>query len=345
MTGITRGRPAARLLAIAILLVALLSDFLSPVPPDLLGLNQFFAPPSRIHFVDAQGNFHWRPFIYGTELVDLQEARYRQRSEQVYPLVLFSEGYPYRLFGLIPASRHLFGIGAAGSFHLWGTDSLGRDVWARTLAGARNSLLVLLLGLALYLVLGAAVGACAGLAGGWTDAVLMRFSEFVLALPALYLVLALRAILPPQMPFWQASFLTAATIASVTWPPMARGIRGLILQTRYACYVDAARAMGASPGHIFRRHMLPAVAPFALAQMVAAAPLFILGDVILSFLKMGYQSSSGSWGAMLQGLMQDPRVLTDFWWNMAPLGFVFLTLLCLNNFSRHPQAKAPSQLA
>jgi peptide/nickel transport system permease protein len=342
MTFVTR---LARLLAIPLLLLSVLSDFLSPNPPDVLDLNQFFAPPSRIHFVDARGAFHWRPFVYRQELVEPQDAQYRELTEEAYPLVLFYGGYQYRFLGLIPLSTHILGTRTAGVFHPWGTDDLGRDVLARTLAGTRSSMLVLLIGIAIYFTVGVSIGALAGMLGGWADAILMRLSEFVLALPALYLVLALRALLPPRMPFWQTAFLTAATIASVTWPPMARGVRGLILQIQNACYVEAARALGATPWHIFRRHVLPALAPFALAQTAVAAPVFILGEVILSFLNVGFHDSAASWGAMLHNLTQDPRILTDFWWNLSPLGFVFATLFCLNSFARRLRLKEPTQLA
>lgn len=335
----------ARLLAIPLLLAALFGDFLSPSPPDLQDLDQFFAPPSRIHFVDARGTFHWRPFVYRMQLTDAQDARYLEQTGEAIPLRLFCGGYRYRFLGLIPTSVHLFGAGTGGVFHPWGTDNLGRDVLARALSGAGSSMLVLLLGLAIYLVVGVMMGGLAGMAGGWFDAVLMRFSEFVLALPALYLVLAMGTFLPAQMPFWQTALVTAATLASVTWPPMARGVRGLIMQTRNAGYADAAKALGASPWQIFRRHMLPALAPFALAQAAVAAPVFILGDVILAFLNVGFHSAAASWGSMLRSLTEEPRILTDFWWNLAPLGFVFVTLLCLNSFSRQPYAKVPKQFA
>jgi len=335
----------ARLLLVPLLLAAAFSDFLSPSPPDQLDLNQFYSPPTRIHFFDDQWNFHLRPFVYRLELIDPQDVRYHQHREEIYNLNFFPRGYPYRLLGLIPASRHLLGCSVPGVFHPWGTDDLGRDVLARTLAGARSSMLVLVLGVIIYFVFGTTVGTLAGMNGGWMDTLLMRFSEFILALPALYLVLAMRALLPPQLPFWQMAFLTAVTIAAVTWPPMARGVRGLILQTRNANYVEAARALGASPWQVFRRHLIPVMAPFSLAQAAVASPVFILGEVILSFLNVGFQDSSASWGAMLRTLMQDPRVLTDFWWNLSPLAFVFATLLCLTGFSRRWRKGGPNQLA
>jgi len=334
----------SRLLALLLVSAAAFSDFLAPCPPDVLDLNQFFAPPSRIHFVDARGAFHWRPFVYRMEVADLEQARYREQTDQAYPLEFFCAGYRYRLFGFIPTSIHLVRCLSGGSFHPWGTDELGKDVLARTLAGARSSLLVLLLGLAVCCAAGVAIGACAGMAGGWIDTVLMRFSEFVLALPALYLVLALQALLPPKMPGWLASWLAAGTIASVTWPPLARGVRGLILKVQNDHYVEAARVLGASGLQIFRRHVFPALAPFTLAQLTVVAPVFILGEVILSFLNVGVQGSTVSWGGMLRSLMQHPRELNQFWWNLAPLGFVFATLFCLVSLGRHTRANTPTPL-
>ena len=343
-----RGSPAmtrlARVLAATLAVAAIFSDFLSPCPPAQQDLYQSYAPPSRIHFRDTNGEIHWRPFVYRIESADLLEGRYLERTDQRYPLVLLCNGYSYRLFGVIPASRHLLGTRIPGVFHPWGTDDLGRDVLARTLAGARSALLVLLFGSVLYFCLGVGIGAVAGISRGWLDTVLMRFSELVLALPALYVVLAVRALLPQQMTFWQSALLTASIIASVTWPPMARGVRGLILQIQNAAYVEAARALGSTRMRIFRRHMLPALAPFAAAQTAVAAPVFILGEVILSFLNVGFQDSGASWGSMMRNLWSDPRVLTDFWWNLSPLGLVFLTLLCLNTVSPRARPNQPAQL-
>jgi peptide/nickel transport system permease protein len=318
------------LLAASLGLAAGFGDFLSTNPPQNQNLGRFYAPPTGIHFIDAKGSLHLRPFVYDYELVNPLDAAYREKTDRIYPLEFFPRGYKYQLLGLIPASRHLAGCGQGAHFYPLGTDELGRDVFARTLAGARTSLLVVLLGLVLYSVIGLAAGALAGLTGGWPDTLLMRLSEFVLALPALYLILALRALLPARMAFWQTLALTVGTIASVTWPPMARGARGLILQLKHSLYVDAARALGSTDWQILRRHIFPALAPFALSQAAVAAPVFLLGEVVLSYLDVGFNDSAGSWGVMLRNL-RDPRIFTDFWWNLAPLVLVFMTLYCLNS--------------
>ena len=324
--GLTRKLLSA--LIALLVLAALLSDFLSSNPPGAQNLQAFYAPPTRIHFVDAQGRFHFQPFVYGYTLADPLSATYREQADRPYPLKFFGGGYRYRLLGTIPSSIHL-ATAPGTAFYLLGADELGRDVLARTLAGARTSLMIVLSGICLYTILGLAFGAFAGLAGGWLDAALMRVSEFVLAIPALYLILALRALLPARMSFGQTVLIVSGTIAAVAWPPLARAVRGQIFQFRSAGFVEAAVSFGCTRWQVFSRHMLPALPALVITQAVLAAPVFLLGEVILSYLDVGFQDSAESWGTMLRSL-SDPRVMTDFWWNLAPLALVFLTLLSMN---------------
>ena len=326
-----RIRPAAVFAGLLIFMAAL-SDFLSSNPPSAQHLDKFFQPPSRVHFQDNHGKLSLRPFICETELSDSLDIEYREIPSAGYRLEFFFRGYPYRLFHLIPLDIHLVGRAEKPFFYPLGTDDLGRDVCARVLAGTQTSILVLILGICFYSVLGLLIGGLAGLLGGWADSLLMRLSEFVLALPALYLILALRALSPVRTPFWHTLLLTVGIIAAVTWPPMARGVRGLILQLNNSTHIEAARSLGGTPFHIFWRHMLPAMLPFIRMQAVLAAPTFLLGEVVLSFLNVGFRDSGESWGSMLRSL-RDVRVVTDFWWNLFPLGMVFLTLFWLNTYS------------
>ena len=308
---------------------ALFSDFLSSSPATMQSLTEVYAPPTSVHFVDARGVFHLRPFTYPYVLSNPLDLVYVERKETVTPIRFFCAGYSYHWLGVIPSSLHL---ACGANLHPLGTDDLGRDVLARLLAGTRTSLIVVLAGVVIYAVLGLVIGAAGGLLGGPVDSALTRLSEFVLALPALYLILALRALMPLRMPFWQTLLLNVGVIAGVAWPPMARGVRGLIFQLRSAGYVEAARAIGCTRWQILRRHMLPALPPFVVTQAAIAAPVFLLGEVVLSFLDVGFRDAAESWGTMLRNL-RDPRVLTDFWWNLAPLAFVFATLFCLNILS------------
>ena len=315
-----------------LIFVSLFADFLSSNPPSQQNLEHFYHPPSRIHFIDSKGSVVLKPFIYKTELTDLLDTVYGEDTGKPYPLEFFFKGYRYSILGMISSDRHLIGRTGEPRYYPLGTDELGRDVLARVLAGTRTSLLVVLLGGFFYSIIGLSIGAAAGLSGGWVDSVLMRLSEFVLALPALYLVLALRAQLPMHIAFFQSLLWIVLTIAAVAWPPMARGVRGLVFQLRNSTYVEAARSLGGGPIHVFVRHILPSLIPFALAQLAVAAPVFLLGEVVLSFLNVGFQESGESWGSMLRSL-KDTRVVTDFWWNLLPLCMVFLTLLSLNTLS------------
>jgi peptide/nickel transport system permease protein len=328
------GLRAAQILAAVLCSAAVFSDFLSTSPATMQNLSQVYAPPTRIHFVDKQGAFHLRPFICRYELTNPLDLAYVERRETPYPLEFFRKGYTYDWLGLIPSSLHLVG---GTDLHPLGTDDLGHDLFARLLAGARTSLIVVLAGVCIYAAIGLAIGSLAGLLGGWVDSALMRLSEFVLALPALYLILALRALMPMRMPFWQMLLLNVGIIAGVAWPPMARGVRGLIFQLRSAGYVEAARAIGCTRWQILTRHMLPALPPFVVTQAALAAPIFLLGEVVLSFLDVGFRDAAESWGTMLRSL-RDPRVLTDFQWNLAPLALVFATLFCLNVLSNRVRA-------
>jgi peptide/nickel transport system permease protein len=336
-------RPAAapaRILLLLLAACALLGDFLSPVPATDQDLERVNAPPTLVHFWDAGGKWHWRPFVYRYEAASILDSIYEEKKDRQYPLRFFCPGYRYRLLGFFPSDLHLV---CATGFHPLGSDDLGRDVLARLLAGAQTSLAMVAVGLLLYSVLGVAVGALSGFGGRWMDSLLMRFAEFVLALPALYLILALRAVIPSSLPFWQTLLLTAGVISCIAWPPMARAVRGLILQLRNAPYVEAARCLGCSEWEVFRRHMLPALPAHVAAQAVVAAPLFLLGEVVLSFLDVGFHEGADSWGSMLRSV-KDPRVLTDFWWNLSPLGMVFLALLGLNAVSRSGGDGSPTRL-
>ncbi len=309
-------------------LIAIFSDFFSTQNPEEQDLTRFFCPPTRVHFIDRGSGSFALPFVYNYAISDPLQVTYAEETTVGHPLRYFARGYGYRLLGIIPASRHLI-VCPGGAFHPLGTDELGRDVLARTLAGTRTSLLVVLMGTALCVAFGSIVGLAAGFSGGWIDTLLMRFSEFVFALPALYIILALRAILPSKLPLWQTLLMIVGTIAAIAWPPVARNIRGLVMQIRHTGFVEAARALGSSQWQITWRHIIPALGHALVSQMVLVAPVFLLGEIVLSFLDVGLHDGGASWGAMLRNL-KDPRVLTDFWWNLLPLVMVILTLYLMN---------------
>jgi peptide/nickel transport system permease protein len=179
--------------------------------------------------------------------------------------------------------------------HPFGLDELGRDILARVLAGARISLLVGLTVVSVSATVGTALGAVAGYFGGLADDVISRLIDTLLAFPGLLLAIALVAVLGPSL----ANVLFALTI--IGWVGYARLVRGQALRAREFEYVQAAQAMGASPFRILWRHVVPTAIPAVVVQATLGLAGAIIGEAALSFLGLGVQPPTPSWGTMLNG--------------------------------------------
>jgi peptide/nickel transport system permease protein len=209
------------------------------------------------------------------------------------------------------------GARAPGGVFLLGTDAYGRDVFSRLLYGGRVSLFTGLLAAFLSLALGLALGTAAGFYGGWLDRLLMRGGELMMALPWLYLLLAVRAFLPLHITTVQAFFLLVVIIGGVGWVRPARLIRGVVLSARERGFVLAARGFGASNAYLIRRHILPLTLGVVLTQATVLIPQYILAEVALSFLGLGVGEPVPSWGNMLAEAQQY-HALVEHWWMLAP---------------------------
>lgn len=284
--------------------VALFADLFAPYNYRKQWRFEPLAPPTAIHFRDARGRLHARPFIYATRLADSLEGRYVEDTQRRYPLTLWADGYSYKLFGLFTTNRHLFGVHERGDaeaprVHLLGTDALGRDRLSRLLVASRFSLLVGPMGALLAGALGILLGCIAGYAGGATDAVLMRASDVMMALPTLILVLAVRAAFPPELPPARAALLLIITFVLLGWAEMARLARSLVLTLRRREFVLAAESIGLSRTRMLFRHILPNAARPLIVQMSLMLPTFLLAETALSFLGVGLQEPEASWGSLL----------------------------------------------
>jgi peptide/nickel transport system permease protein len=294
----------------------LLAGFLAPYDPAEQDREHPFAPPTRLHLVDAEGRLHGWPFIYGLIPSPGNFAEYEEDPSRVFPVRLFVGGNHYSQFGF-SGRRHLFGIDEPGRIFLLGTDGYGRDQFSRLLWGGRISLVAGLIAAALSLSLGMVVGSVSGYFGGWVDDALMRLVELFLAMPWLYLLFAVRAFLPLHISPTVAFFLLVVVIGTVGWARPARLIRGVVLSARERKYVLAARGFGASDFYLLRRHILPQTMGVFLTQAALLIPQYILAEVTLSFLGLGVGEPVPSWGNML-GSLQQYHILASYWWMLAP---------------------------
>jgi peptide/nickel transport system permease protein len=309
---------------------ALLAPFLAPYSQERMDRGRFYHPPQRLHWFDAAGRFHAVPFAYATVVADPRALTYREDRARALPLRLFVRGSAYRLLGVIPCDRHLFGVGEGESLFLLGSDPFGRDVLSRLLFGGQVSLTVGIVGIAISFTLGLLLGGISGYFGGAADSLIMRTTELLLNIPGLYLIIALRSIFPVSLPSQQTYLAIVAILAFIGWASLARVIRGMVLSIRRQEYVAAAEALGMGRLRIIAFHILPNTMSFVIVAATVAIPGYILGEVFLSFLGVGVQEPAASWGNMLnQG--RSLRALISFpWLVVAPGTAIFLTVMAYN---------------
>jgi peptide/nickel transport system permease protein len=309
-------------------LAAILADFLAPWPMTKQDLDFSYHPPTPVHWLDG-GKFVG-PYVRATQVVDVGRNKYADLPGQRYPLRWFKNGEErYRLFYVIPTSLKLVQVDAPAHLYLFGSDKFGRDVWSRLLYGSRVSLTIGLLGILISFAIGMLVGGLSGYLGGGVDMVTMRVTELILSIPALYLILALRAAFPMNLPSDRMYMIIVVILAFIGWATLARVVRGMVLSLREFEYVTAARALGAGTLRILTRHILPNTTSFLIVAATTAVPGYILGEVTLSFLGIGIQEPQASWGNMLTDA-QSVRVLKSFPWMLVPGLFIFLTVLAYN---------------
>jgi peptide/nickel transport system permease protein len=276
------------------------------------------APPTLPHVIDSSGR--WRaPFIYPWRLADRLLQRYERDSTTRVPLVWLGGR------GRVVTSSD----DARAPLLLLGADSYGRDVFSRLLFGARVSLGLAILSALGSMIVGGLVGAVAGYAGGTTDDVLMRATDVVMVLPAMYVALALRSVLPLVLAPFKVFVFLAGIFAVVGAPFISRGVRGIVRTERRLDYAVAARSLGAGHARLLGRHLLPATRGFIAVQMTMLVPAFIIAEATLSYVGLGFPEPISSWGTMLHEA-SNIRTFADFPWLLSPAGAIFLFVLGLN---------------
>ncbi len=304
--------------------LALFAPFVAPYTQERMDRDRYFHPPQAVHWAGVQ------PFVRETRLDDPDAFHYVEAPGRAMPIHWFVHGAPYRLFGLIATDRHLFGVDRPAEIYVLGTDSSGRDVLSRLLFGSQVSLTVGLVGIAISFTLGLLLGGISGYFGGTIDSVIMRTTELLLSIPGLYLIIALRAIFPIELPSQQVYLGIVAILAFIGWAGLARVIRGLVLSIRRSEFVTAAEALGMSRLRVISRHILPNTMSFVIVAATITVPGYILGEIVLSFLGVGVQEPSASWGNMLNEA-RSIRTLTSFPWLLyVPGTAIFITVMAFN---------------
>jgi peptide/nickel transport system permease protein len=304
----------------ALAVIATAAPRLAPHSPSHQYTDFVHAPPMIPHVIGPDGSLR-SPFIYPLRLESRLERRYVEDRTRSVPITSSSGGDQ----------------GAETPWFPLGTDALGRDVLTRLLFGARVSLGVAIVSSAGALVIGLIVGSLAGLGGRVVDEVVMRAAEFAIALPAIYVVLALRAALPlslsPAAVFWTM----VSVFALVGWPLAARGVRTIVLRESGMEYAEAARSMGASGTRLLLHHLLPATQGFLLVQATLLIPAFILAEATLSFIGLGFGEPTPSWGVMLQEAGRGP-ILAEAPWLIAPAAAIVVVVFSVNSVARRTPA-------
>lgn len=301
----------------AVAVAAMAAPWLSPHDPRTAFRDRAFAPPMRPHLRAADGSWHW-PFVHPVRLADRLEQRYEEDRTRRVPLAFFSGARLVRL-----ADER------DGPWLPLGADGAGRDVLSRLLFGARTSLGLALAASLAAILLGVVAGSVAGYAGGAADEILMRTAEFALVLPAVYVVLALRSVLPLVLSAWTVFLLMTGIFALVGWPWVARSVRGTIAAEASRDYAVAARSLGAGPARVLVVHLLPACRGLLAAQAVLLVPGFVLSEATLSYLGLGFPDPVPSWGSMLQDAA-NVNVLARFPWMLLPAGAIVVVTLGVN---------------
>ena len=325
-----------RLAVFALLVVALLycvavfCEFLAPHDPSARDATHSYAPPHKVRFVH-RGKFH-RPFVYPMiQSIDQETLirSYDRDTSSPLGICLLPRGDPYRMWGLLPMRRHLFGLSDGSRLYLFGTDRLGRCMLSRILYGSRISLSIGLVGVTITLILGIVIGGISGFYGGFIDTGIQRFIEILRSFPTIPLWLALSAAMPATWSQVQVYFCMTVIIALIGWTGLARVVRGKILALREEDYAVAARVAGVKEFTIITRHLVPGFTSHLIVTVTLAIPRMILAETSLSFLRLGLRPPTISWGVLLQGA-QNIRAIALYPWLLTPVLFVIISVLMFN---------------
>ncbi|MBF0570645.1 MAG: ABC transporter permease [Candidatus Omnitrophica bacterium] len=296
--------------------LAIFADFICPYSYKDEDRDFSYCPPTAVEFWD-HGRWE-RPFVHGRALT------FNSVHRRVYVIDL-SRKYPLHFL----KGGRLFTVDAPGRFYLWGADARGRDLFSRVWYGARISLSIGLLGVAISFILGLLIGGIAGYYGGWVDRVLMRLCEMFMMIPGFYLMLALRAAVPENFNSVQVYVSVVVILSLIGWASLARIIRGMALSLRERDFVLVAKSLGVPDIVIILKHILPQTVSYSMATLMLTVSSYILAEAGLSVVGLGIQDPVPSWGNLLSDAMGIVPVIFAPW-ILLPGLFIFIAVMCFN---------------
>ena len=279
---------------ILLYLMMICAEFFAPYSANTSFPDKSYHPPNaRVY----QGKLQAQEF----RVVNTVTWRYARVRGEYSPIRFFAQSEPYRLWGIIPGERHLVSTqSGAYPVFLMGTDSLGRDLFSRIVYGSRISLTIGFVATFISLTLAALFGGLAGYYGGATDWSIMRFAEFLMLIPSLYLILFLRSLMASNMDTGQSYMMITVILSLVGWPGSARTIRGMVHAIKREEFVlNAQLEMIPSPV-IILKHIIPQLASILIVSIALSIPGFIMTETVLSYLGLGITDPAVSWGSLIK---------------------------------------------
>jgi peptide/nickel transport system permease protein len=319
----------ASFIVLAVLYLGMIfCEFIAPYGPNEQFASHSNQPPNLLLYSRALG---LRPQVQTMAVVNEVTQSYVRVEGEYAPVRLLVPGTPARLWGLIPFQRHLYGTPPGSDpVFVFGADNLGRDVFSRLLYGSRISLTIGFVGVAISLLIALMLGGLAGYLGGFWDWIIMRFTEFIILIPGLYLILFLRSILSANLNSGQSYALITVILSFVGWPGTARMIRGMVHAIKRNDFVANAELESMPSLAILFRHVIPQMASILIVGVTLGIPGFILGETVLSYLGLGIVDPAVSWGSMINRDATTISNLVSFPWLMAPGVALILVALAFN---------------
>jgi peptide/nickel transport system permease protein len=315
-----------------LVILAVFAEFFSPTDLNKTDFKQVNTPPQRIRFIDAEGKFHFRPFVYN-KTIELDPITFApiwtDDTSKRYPIRFFVRTWEYKFLGKFTSRLHLFGVENGGNIYLMGTERFGRDLWGRSCWAGRISLSMSIFAAFISLAIGSVIGVISGYYGGKIDWALQRLVEFFLSFPQLPLWMAMAAVIPATWDSMTIFMIMAVIFSLLSWTYVAREVRGKVMAFGQTDFILAAKEMGASDARIIFKHLYPNCLSHVIVVLTLAIPQIILAESFLSFLGIGIQEPLVSWGFLMKSA-QSLQVLGSYTWVLTPVGFIIFAVLGFN---------------